>query len=718
MRIDHHAYQRATRVAGVGFLVQLGLGLTVLMFGLVADDSAFIVGSAYPLISLLAWLALIIILNQHTQERLEALEEDETAMRSESAGESVFTDATDETRVAGRRLAFMYKWFLPGISLIMAAALALSAWLTWRFLQQVRDAEAVFDHTDQIGWAVALCLAFAASAFIFSRFVAGMAKQTVWQNLRGGAAAMVGNALVCLALAVGVGFRFFEREQVIEGVVLGLALFQVIVAAEIVFNFVLNIYRPRIPGEMPRAAFDSRLLSLFAAPDNLVRTINEAVNYQFGFDIASSWGYKLLLRSFAWLLGLGVAMLVLLNMMVIVEPEEQAVKLSHGRLVSTEPHRSGLMWKLPWPFETVERHEVGRIRELPLTSRLVRQGEIQLWADDLSKKYDTPLDPFIVESDPAQVAVEVSVERLLESEREGVDEGAEQVSTTKSLIDAEISLQYRIRENGGLLDYLSFGSERTPRNQTMTNRDEALRAVALREITQVMSKMSMNDAITMDRSVLAAALAERVQSAYDAARAGVEVVAVIVPLMRPSGSAANQFEEVNLSRQEREQEIAMIRTEVVKAYALLIGSAAADENMVDRICAEIDAYNTFVEDFGANDPRAIEQRTKVERMIQSSGGGAEQQLAQAERDRWKRMMEARTQNSRLRGQLLSYRVSPRLYRARELARIYKSTLQNAYKYVVGIDPERVEVEMDLQELNSVFTFSDVLTEEESGGTGQ
>ena len=39
MRIDHHAYQQATRVAGMGLLVQGAMGLTLLVFGLMAGDS-------------------------------------------------------------------------------------------------------------------------------------------------------------------------------------------------------------------------------------------------------------------------------------------------------------------------------------------------------------------------------------------------------------------------------------------------------------------------------------------------------------------------------------------------------------------------------------------------------------------------------------------------------------------------------------------------------
>ena len=164
---------------------------------------------------------------------------------------------------------------------------------------------------------------------------------------------MVVNALVLLSVAVGIAFQFFENDGVLEGITWGLAIYMLLIAAEIVLNFVLNLYRPRRPGETPRPAFDSRILSLFAAPDSIVRSINEAVNYQFGFDITSSWGYQLLLRSFAWLLAFGLVVLIALSSVVVVEPGQQAVRLRGGRIVGSV-YEGSTMFKLPWPLETVE----------------------------------------------------------------------------------------------------------------------------------------------------------------------------------------------------------------------------------------------------------------------------------------------------------------------------------------------------------------------------
>ena len=188
---------------------------------------------------------------------------------------------------------------------------------------------------------------------------------------------MVGIAIVLLAIAVGIVFQVFRKPALLEAVAYGIAVFGGIVAAEIAVNFVLNLYRPRRTGEVPRPAFDSKLLGLASAPDSIVRTINEAVNYQFGFDITSSWGYQLLLRSVVRLSLLGIAILLLMSMVVVVEPGEQAVRLRSGRVVG-DVAQGALIVKWPWPIETVERHDIGQVRSLVLCAKLNKTSAVNL----------------------------------------------------------------------------------------------------------------------------------------------------------------------------------------------------------------------------------------------------------------------------------------------------------------------------------------------------
>ncbi len=717
MRIDHHAYQRATRVAGVGFLAQLGIGLVLLIFSLVGtesapQDTAMLYAALYVLLGLLAWLGLLVVFNQHKLERLEALEEDELAATREGRG-SVFEASDEDIRVAGRRLRLMHKWFMPTVSLVLAAGLGALAWLMLRHLGHAAAGDVEFRRTESVGWAVAICLAFASFSFIVSRFVAGMAKQPAWQNLRGGAAYMVGNALVTLAVAVGMGFRFFRNDDVIVAVAYAIPIFMIVMAAEIILNFILNLYRPRIPGETPRPAFDSKVMSLFAAPDNLVRSINEAVNYQFGFDITSSWGYQLLIRSFAWLLGVGVLVMLLLNMIVIVEPHQQAIRLSRGAMVGEDSgdavHRSGVMWKLPWPLQTSEIYDVTTVRELHLTGRTVAPKAVELWADELGRRLDKPLDPLLV---GASRLVRVDAERDALGGMPGADEtDARSAAITEnfSLIDSEIVLHYRIREDGGLLDYLDFSSDEFVRQYDATRREHALKAVALRGIALTMSKLSIDEVLADRRVEVPELLRASVQEAFDLHRTGIELTAVALPILQPAGEAAPGFEELNMAVQARQQYIAAADEKVFSGLAQLAGNPERARAIIEAI----DAFRRLVAEHGADAPQTVAQRVKTEHLIMESGGRAAQIITDAERDRWVGLLGARTSANRLEGQIASYRAAPRLFRERETMRVYAGALTSLQKYVLCVDPARVSFDVDLKELNPLFGIGDAF-EEQSG----
>lgn len=725
MRIDHHAYHRATRVAGFGLLLQLAMGVLLFLFGNVSDDTTLIISSLYVLPGTLVWIGLIIIFHQHKLERLEALEEDELTATRAAAG-SFFDRAGDETRVAARRLAMMHRWFIPALSLLIAAILSVMGWMVFQFIQRLfadtADA-AAFQRTDERGWAIAICLAVAAVSFIFSRFVAGMAKQPAWQNLRGGAAYMVGNALVMLAVAAGIIFRFFENERVIEAVAYAVPVLMMLLAAEIVLNFILNLYRPRIPGEVPRPAFDSKFLSLFATPDSIVRSLNEAVNYQFGFDVTSSWGYQLLLRSFASLIVLAILAMVLLSTMVIVEPHQQAVKLRFGKVVDDRIYESGLMWKWPWPIESADVHDVSRLRSMHLTAKVIEQQDrpveerINLWRSE-PPKTDIEIEPFIVgspvvsgelapsagltgrttapaESDVTQAIVSGA------SEPTPDEKSAAAISDFFSLVDAEIVLVYRIGA-GRLMDYLHFAPETfSKRGQALNDRERALRSIALAQVSQYLSTMAMDDVMTGWRINLGAELRDRIQRAFDQRKAGVEVVAVTLPMLRPSGETAASFEELNISAQARRQRIAQSRRDEFGMLTQQLGSV----ELVDEVLAGIDEYDRLRWTSGSDSPEAIAQRQAVVDLLLKGGGFAAKEIAAAERDRWVTLMNQRAQALRVQGQTAAFRAAPELYRQLHTMEVFKAYLPYMDKYMIAIDPALISIDADLKKINSILEFA-------------
>ena len=458
-----------------------------------------------------------------------------------------------------------------------------------------------------------------------------------------------------------------------EGIAYGLVVFQWIVAGEIVLNFILNLYRPRIPGEVPRPAFDSKVLSLLAAPDNLVRSINEAVNYQFGFDITSSWGYQLLLRSVAWLLGLGVVVAIAMSTMVIVEPHQQAVRLAGGALVGQADqrvHDSGIMWKLPWPFQSAQVYDVTRIRQLDLTARRrpVREDrpDVRLWSDEIQSL--TEFRPFIVGATQS-----------------AFDERGEAVGDQIGLVDAEMILQYRIRRDGGLLDYLRFASDDVARRRDLTAREEAIKSLALEQVSRRLSGLSLDAVLGGHTQALADDLREQVQQRLDDHQTGVEVVAVVIPMIRPSGGSAASFEEMAISVEARRQRIAETR----RSSDTLLGALVGDIEQAEAVLAAIDQANALRTDPEADPTEREVARLEAERLLREAGGAAAQEITDAERDRWVTIMEKRAQASRHRNQLAAYRAAPRLYRQREIMQLYQDYLPTVRKYLIGVDAEQV-----------------------------
>ena len=260
IRTDHFSYRQAVRVCGFGLLLQLAIGLVLLLYGILAKDSAFTIAAMYAGAMVPLWIGLIITFHQHVLERIEAIENDETAAEGAGVAASIFSK--DATRPAARRLAFMHGVAMPATSLLVVALLVTAGWWTLDWFARLQDPTATdieaFRTGSSLGWQLAICIGLALVAFIFSRFIAGMSRQPAWANLRGGAGAMVGNAVVLLAIAIGIVFLFLERPAVLEGIVRGVAIFMIAFAGEILLNFVLNLYRPRRPGEFPRPAFDSR----------------------------------------------------------------------------------------------------------------------------------------------------------------------------------------------------------------------------------------------------------------------------------------------------------------------------------------------------------------------------------------------------------------------------------------------------------------------------
>jgi regulator of protease activity HflC (stomatin/prohibitin superfamily) len=737
MRHDHFAYQQATRVAGIGILLQAAMALGVFLFGRIGEDTTLVFGAVFVAIGILPWVALTVVFHQHRLERLEVLENDEiAAIRGDAR--SVFEGDREQSTAAAARLRLMHQWLMPTVSLLYATLLGLAAWWSLQWMGRLDDTAGnatTFRIGSALGWQVATCAGLSLIAFIFSRFVAGMSTQGAWQNLRGGAGVMVGNALVLLAIAVGVVFQVFQKTGVLEGVARGIGIFMILVAAETALNLVLNLYRPRRPGETPRPAFDSKVLGLLAAPDSLVRTINEAVNYQFGFDITSSWGYQLLLRSVAWLAGLAAVVLVLLSTIVVVQPGEQAVRLRGGRVIG-QPVQGALMWKLPWPFETVERFSTARIRSLVVGPKPFDTSSVNFWpVDNAAATADR--QPFIVlasslaaqassDLDPGSFAAQAVMpagapagaqagggQGAAASAEASADEAlAGRVSSRFALVDADVLVNYRIKADG-LLDFLSFSNDTRTRRSPLDMRERVLKAVAMRETSQFLSTQSIDQVLSPQGDSMVRQLRERIQAAYDRLDSGVEVVSVLIPTLRPpAGDAAGMFEELSIDTQNARQLVQEAQRLASTSMAMMVGSV----DTADRAAAAINRLRQLERELGRDAPAVLEQRATVESILLESRAAAASVISAARARRWKLLMDARGNAAKVLGQAPAFRAAPDLYRERAIMMVLGKELAKARnKYILGVDAARAGFDMEMVQPESGLNLADYLDKTKEEG---
>lgn len=726
MRIDHLAYQQATRVAGLGLLLQLAVGLLLLILGQVLGDTALGAASWYVLPGVAVWLALIIVFNQHRLERLEALErmEIEAARRD---GRGVFEQETVVSDAAARRLALIHQFLVPGVTLLVAGLwLGLGILALSRYAELDRPGAEVVDSFrvgSAQGWQLAICVGIALVSFIFSRFVAGMAKQPAWQFLRGGAGVMVGTALILVALAVGIVFHVFQRPGAAEVVARSIAWFMVLVSAEALLNFVLNLYRPRRPGEYPRPAFDSRVLGLLAAPDNIVRSINEAINYQFGFDITSSWGYQLMLRSFAALLALGAVVLVVLSMVVVVGPGQQAVRLRGGRIVG-EVQQGTLLMKWPWPFETAEVIDVARLRTLELgpKPKPISGRDVNLWAAEQSP--DPSRHAFLVaapstaverrlELGPGSAAAEalggpaaggVPIPPLPTARPKGEDAAAEGAASQFALVDADVVMTYRVKADG-LLDWLNYANDVRSRRSELDMRERALRAIAMRELSQFLSTQPLDEVLSPRAGSLGTSLQTRIQAAFDREQAGVEVVSVLSTMLKPPGEAGELFEAISVETQNARKTLEEARHIADITMATLVG----DASRADGIVAEILAWQALRQAKGDEDPEVITGRDRLERLLIANPAQAARDLTYAGARRWGSQLGVRRAAMEVLGQAEAFRAAPELYMQRRTMEVVGQVLSGVRsKFIFGVDPERVQLDLSMQTPDSSLNVRDYL----------
>jgi modulator of FtsH protease HflK len=567
--VTETSHTRSRRASLYGLVLQLAVFAGTLGLAEVARSTALFSLAWYIAGGVLIWFACLLVFRQRELAALEALDLEELRREKQSTGggEGMFDEEGGMSlgfRVAEARLRWMLRWLIPVFGLLNALYLAgMGAYLWWVFKPVGSPNEWQMMSLGHLPLAMIILAVMMVMLFLFSRYTSGMARVGEWQLLRGCSSYMLGNALGALALIICLGIYLYAETLTAEHVLAHVfPAFMVLLAAESIINFVLDIYRPRTSEVEARACFDSRLLGLISEPGGIATTIAEAINYQFGFQVSQTWFYQLMQRWFVPLLGSGLAILWLLTCIVVVQPGESVIIERFGRQANAEhPYEPGLYFKWPWPIEISRSYNTGTLHELIVGFKTFdaepvvdskKEGAVDLWTDKQHMGQDH--FDFLVPVPPRSTDDFRDSPTSRRASDEGVRTKTDQAWPV-NLVRLDVAVQYRIR-----YDKLAAYTRRT------SNPEDTLRDIAWEEVVRYTACHDIFTLLGKKYGTAGAEFLERINRRLAALDVGLEVVYVGVQNVHPEPGVSKEFGAVVTAEQEK---IAAIRGALVKQNQVL-----------------------------------------------------------------------------------------------------------------------------------------------------
>ncbi|MHC4387119.1 MAG: SPFH domain-containing protein [Planctomycetota bacterium] len=664
--------KRAEYLARVSLAVSVVFFIITLLVGLRSDIFAVFAVSWLVLSSVLVWFVLCLHFYQRSLAEQEKLDLTQLAKDRESG--TIFQAGEERAKlfaVAQQRLRIFEKWFIP----IFSGAIAVYQLAIGLYLLKVIPSGPAIEPKQPLLAAIFMT-AIAFVSFLVSRYATGMSGELHWKPLRAGGSFLLGVAVLCFALAVGLALAHFQVSEVIIVMSWVTPILLVVLGAEIGLNVVLDIYRPRLKDQYSRAAFDSRLLGTISEPGGIFRSVASAIDYQFGFEVSQTWFYKLLERAIAPLLLFALAVLYLLSCFVVVAPNEEAI-IEHfgnpsdkgGNVRLAGP---GLTIKWPWPIDVARKYPTKVVRELSIgfvpkvdekTGKVLHEGEL-LWG---MAHYEEEYHLLVASGQTG----------------EDTDSGAVPVS----LVVAAVPVHYRVRD---LYSFLYNHNAAT----------ELLEAICYRELTKfgASARIEADSEADLEHSLLGAGRSEakevltrEIQRSADEAGLGVEIVFVGLQGVHPPTEVAEAYQEVTSAVQEKQALILAAHAERNDTLSMLAGSVGR-ANELYALAVEYEA----AED--ADDAEKIASVGKeLDRQLSEAKGDIFSILTEAQSYAFGKAAVARGTGERFAGQVEAFRAAKEIYvREQRLAALEKALKTVRKIFTVADREDRQITIVDLQ----------------------
>ncbi len=684
--------RRAQHVALLGGSMQLiAFGALWALSGWADGSHLLAVLSRFMLVGVPIWLVLYLMLNQIRRVRAESLETAELRRaQAEGTSQAIFDLDDESLLIEQRRLFWMVRWLLPAVTIIASVLLVVGHFLFWPLsLEQAFD-ETVLQKTAQPTMMMWFITGIGFLCFLYARYALAVARLPQWGLIRAGALCMVGSAMACVLVAVALmSTATIEWAEGATTYLIGIVLF--VLGLEFAINFVLDRYRPRTPGEVPHPSFDSRLLGMIAEPGGFAKSIADAMNYQFGFQVSSTWFYQLLQRWLFPIVVVAFGVTLAMTCVVFVDADEQVVVEHFGQ--RGEGSRGilspGLHFKWPYPVDVVYRSPVKRVREIVIGEAEEEEDEhghahghahghdegAVLWTE----AHEFVPELMLLVASPKSSTEQERVQRTATvAAADGMGE-----SVAVSLMMVSIPIEYRIKN---IRQY----------QNRYEDPEKVMQSVAYQYLTDYAAGVDIDQLIGPGREAINNELQGRIQERLDALDLGIEVVfAGIRDAHPPAKSKVAAAFQSAISAQTRMA--ATINAARGRARKILTDAAGTEARAIaldDAIKAR-DRQERSTPEYAEAGHRVAELLNgNAETGIAPISGQAAATLAAARGAASERISREAAKAFTFGTQLAAFRAAPELYRQRKKLEVY-SAMGDIRKYLIVGNPANVMIEYDV-----------------------
>lgn len=555
----------------------LSLALLIAVFMLSLGENVFIKSNIFAISAIPFAMALLFSLGAFFYALLglnSAQEEEEKFLLLRRKESTSIINVEEDVRFTATKTFENYKRFAPYVMAILGA-ISIAAWLSffyyeWNvatnksvvansFNQFLKESVATNNQVMIIAVVIMIISAFGGA------FFSGQSRIVIFRYLKGvGAYLSLGFIIMLLATlgALANSYDVFDwYEKVFRGIIF--AIF-VVLACELVINFIIEFYRPRSMEES-RPIFESKILSIFTEPGGVMRNIADTLDYQFGFKVSGTWIYTFIEKALFPLIIIWVLILWSFTSIHLVSIGELGVREEFGKVVTQELLEPGIYVSKPWPFGNIRCFSCKELRQIfighdPTLESHDDEEEIE---DDghghggsVKKKKEPEGPRYVVNWTESHVHGDEEESFFVLPSQNTVastvgNDGGKTVSAV-DLLAFSIPVQYRIRQNG-IFDYAYLN----------VNPDTSLKRISEQVVINYLSSATLVDFMSINRKKSEDTILNEIQKMADKAKLGIEIVSVnlteVHPPMANNTSAA--FHEARMA-----QELASAMVLGAKAY--------------------------------------------------------------------------------------------------------------------------------------------------------